>query len=147
MPLSHSTIPSEDDSINEAIVGRHNANNCAEGNLLSEVSRPRKPKRSSIKGEGRLKLIAALTKHHRYAEGGCLNMEPIGNNALARLADVAKRTASAFFSQKFHGHTKYRALCADKHLLVAALKALNGEFQPHEFLDARKPVDVEHRDE
>jgi hypothetical protein len=31
-------------------------------------------------------------------------LEPIGNNELARLAGVAKRTASAFFTKEFGRH-------------------------------------------
>jgi hypothetical protein len=89
------------------------------------------PKRSTERGEGRVKLIAALTKHHRYADGGCLNLEPIGNNQLARQARVAKRTASAFFGKEFQGHGKYKALCADAGRLAVALKLLNDEFAPH----------------
>lgn len=62
---------------------------------------PAKAKRSTKRGEARLKLIAALTKHHKYADGGCLNQEPIGVRALARLADVDPATASAFFNREF----------------------------------------------
>jgi hypothetical protein len=112
-----------------------------------ESSTPTKAKRSTERGEGRTKLIAALTKHHKYADGSCLNLEPIGNNELARLAEVAKRTASAFFGKEFQGHAKYRVLCNDTQRLVAALKALNGEFRPHEFYVARTPDEVEQEDE
>jgi hypothetical protein len=90
-----------------------------------------KPKRSTERAEGRAKLIAALTKHHQYADGGCLNLEPIGNNELAKAAGVSASTASAFFSDKFQGHTKYKALCRDASTLVAALKLLNNEFAPY----------------
>jgi hypothetical protein len=34
-------------------------------------------RRSTERGEGRLKLIAALTKQHQYADGGCLTTEPV----------------------------------------------------------------------
>jgi hypothetical protein len=91
-------------------------------------------KRSTERGEGQRKLTAALTKHHRYSDGGCLNMAPIGNNALARLAEVDQATASAFFKQHFDGHSKYRQTCADKGLLIASLKLLNGEFSPHHLM-------------
>jgi hypothetical protein len=92
-------------------------------------------------------LVAALTKHHRYADGGCLNYEPIGNNALARQAKVGKRTASAFFTKEFHGHSRYKRLCNDTPRLIAALKALNGEFQPHDFYNARTPAEVPEADD
>jgi hypothetical protein len=92
------------------------------------------PKRSTERGEGRVKLIAALTKHHQYADGGCLNLEPIGNNELAKAAGVSVSTASRFFKDQFGGHTKYKALCRDASKLVVALKLLNDEFAPHHLL-------------
>ena len=92
------------------------------------------PKRSTERGEGRAKLIAALTKHHQYADGGCLNLEPIGNNQLAKAAGVSPSTASTFFNDKFQGHTKYKAHCRDAGKLVAALKLLNDEFAPYHLL-------------
>jgi hypothetical protein len=94
----------------------------------------RPPKRSTERGEGRAKLIAGLTKHHQYADGCCLNMEPIGNNQLATAAGVSPSTASAFFNDKFQGHTKYKALCRNSVKLVAALKLLNDEFAPYHLL-------------
>lgn len=111
----------------------------------TDVVAPRR-KRSTEKGEGRVKLIAALTKHHDYAQESCLNLEPIGNNALARLAGVDQATASVFFRQEFKGHAKYKAICADAAQLAAALKLLNGEFAPH-VLFGRSPSDERERDE
>jgi hypothetical protein len=105
-----------------------------------------KRKRSTEQGEGRAKLIAALTKHHQYAKGSCLNQEPIGNNELARMAKVSESTASAFFQEKFQGRAAYRALCQDFNGLIAALKLLNDEFSPHD-LYGRKPADESDRDE
>jgi hypothetical protein len=105
-----------------------------------------KRKRSTEPGEAQTKLVAALLKHHRYAEGGCLNPEPIGNNALARMAGVDRSTASDFFKNKFLGHEKYRALCLDTGKLVAALKILNGDFAPH-ILYGTKPPGEGQRDE
>jgi hypothetical protein len=104
------------------------------------------PKRSTERGEGRAKLIAALTKHHQYAEGGCLNLEPIGNNALARLAEVANRTASKFFAEEFQGHAKYKVLCGDAGSLAAALKLLNGEYAPY-LLYGSNPPEKSERDD
>ncbi|MBX7166519.1 MAG: hypothetical protein K1X74_09250, partial [Pirellulales bacterium] len=89
-------------------------------------------KRSTERGEARRKQIAALTKHHQYADGGCLNTDPIGVNELAKLADVAPSTASVFFNTEFAGHVKYRAKCTDASTLADALKALRGEFRPAE---------------
>ena len=93
-------------------------------------------KRSTNRGDGKAKLVAALTKHHQYADGGCLNQEPIGNNELAKAAGVSPSTASAFFNDKFQGHTKYKALCRDAGYLTAALKLLNDEFAPYHLLGA-----------
>ena len=74
-------------------------------------------------------MIGAITKHHQYSDGGCLNCEPIGNESeLARLADVDKATTSAFFGKKqFGGHRTIQDGSHDTGKLVAALKLLNGE--------------------
>jgi hypothetical protein len=93
---------------------------------------PGKAKRSTQRGEGRAKLIAALTKHHEYASGGCLNTKPVGNNELARLAGVSESTASDFFKKEFKGFNKYRYKCQNTGALCNALKALRGEFTPAE---------------
>ncbi|MFO0795919.1 MAG: hypothetical protein U0804_00425 [Gemmataceae bacterium] len=100
--------------------------------VVPRVSRSvTRAKKSTERGEARLKLIAALTKHHRYAEDGTLNQEPINNNALAHAAGVSRSTASAFFEKQFEGHAKYRAICRKVHELTASLKLLNNEFAPH----------------
>jgi hypothetical protein len=91
---------------------------------------PRK-NRSTGKGDAKVKIISALTKHHEYANGSCLNQEPIGVRDLAGKdkADVGRSTVSDFFGAEFGGHTKYREVfCRDVHLLVAALKKLNDEY-------------------
>lgn len=92
---------------------------------------PKKAKRSTVRGEGREKLIGALTKHHKYADGSCMNEAAVGNNQLAKLARVSVSTASEFFNKQFDGHKKYIGLCSDLTRLIAALKLLNQEFQPH----------------
>jgi hypothetical protein len=112
----------------------------------------KKPKRSSERGEARAKIIAALNKHHQYADGGCLNLEPIGNNELARLAEVDKSTTSAFFSREFNrgekeGYRRYRLICRDPSRLAFSLKALNGEFSPHHFYGRLPPDEGEREDE
>ncbi|HYT87895.1 MAG TPA: hypothetical protein VEL76_04180 [Gemmataceae bacterium] len=96
-----------------------------------ETSPPKKHRRSTEKDEARTKIIAALTKHHKYAKGSCLNQEPIGNNELADKAEVSKSSASRFFKEKFKGRSKYLAICKDASRLVGALKMLNNEFSPH----------------
>ncbi len=122
----------------------------ADAKNLSEVpaepTRATKAKRSTERDEARRKLISALTMHHRYADGGCLNLEPIGGNQLARLAKVAHSTGSEFFKREFKGHTKYRAVCTDATQLVAALKLLNQEFSPYDLYGGKPPGEDE-RDE
>lgn len=86
-----------------------------------------KKKRSTQKGEGDDKLISVLTLHHKYADGGCLNLEPIGNNDIARLAEVSTSTASEFFKKRFGGHHNYKYTCGNTGRLIEALKELNGE--------------------
>jgi len=98
-----------------------------------------KPKRSTEKGEGRAKLIAALTKHHDYDKGSCLKTEPIGSNELARMVEVSKSTASAFFKAEFDGHAKYKVVCRDPGRLAKSLKVLNKEFAPLELYGRNPP--------
>jgi len=103
----------------------------------------KKPKRSTERGEGRAKLISALTEHHKYAEGGCLNWEPVGNNELAGIAGVVQSTASAFFKKEFESHTKYKQFCHREANLIAKLMSLNGETIPPELFN---PLPDEHAD-
>lgn len=110
------------------------------------TSTPR-AKKSTKRGDADAKLVAALTAHHKYHNGSVGHLEYIGSNALARKADVAKRSAHRFFENRFEGHDKYQRMCKDAHSLAAALKAINGEFQPFEFYSARSPDEVEASDE
>ncbi|MBW3597506.1 MAG: hypothetical protein KY475_09560 [Planctomycetes bacterium] len=112
-----------------------------------EVSAVRKKsKRSTQRGDAREKLIAALTKHHEYANGSCLNQEPIANNALARLAGVAKSSASEFFKDEFKGYGLYRRNCQDITTLVGMLKMVNGEFRAFELYGHCPPGEGEDED-
>ena len=95
-------------------------------------------------------LIAALTKHHDYDSGSCMNWVPVGNNELSRLAGVSNKTASEFFKQQFGGHAQYKIQCGTPQRLIASLKTLNNEFSPKDFNTARTPNQVgeqENRDE
>lgn len=122
-----------------------------ESNQVLPPAPSRKPKRSTERGEGRCKLVSALTIHHKYADGSCLNLEPIGNNELANLAQVSGSTASAFFKEQFGGWPKYRARCSDAASLADDLKLLNGEFTPAELrqklVDTAKAVRRQRDDE
>jgi hypothetical protein len=95
----------------------------------------KKPKRSTRRGDARIKIIAALTEHHRRSN--CeLNLETIGVNQLAEKAKVGKASVSRFFNKSFGNKTapdglaNYQRACADPSTIAAALKALNGEFSP-----------------
>jgi hypothetical protein len=140
--------------VQSADVGQDPANGTAaeaENNPADELTiakaATRKSKRSTERGEGRAKLIASLTKHHRYADGDIVNSEPIGNNELARLAKVSESTASAFFTKEFGGHTKYQAVCLDEMRLVTSLKLLNQEFSPWLLFGKRPPDEGDRRKE
>jgi hypothetical protein len=110
------------------------------GTQEAEGEKPRTTKkRSTERGEGRIKLIAALIAHHKYANGSCLNPAPIGNNELAKAAVVSTSTASTFFNEEFEGHTKYKAICRDIGQLVNSLKLLSGEFSPHDLYGSEPP--------
>jgi hypothetical protein len=73
-------------------------------------------------------------------------LEPIGNNELARLAEVAQSTAKAFLDSQFQGQAKYEAVCRVPGALLMALKVINQDFAPHE-LFGRSPDDGRDRDE
>jgi hypothetical protein len=106
----------------------------------------KKSKKITKKGGAPTKLIAALTLHHKYADGGCLILEPIGSNKLAKLAGVAKSTASKFFMDQFEGHDRYRVICREVTTLIASLKMLNNEFSPSD-LCRRRPGNEDDRED
>jgi hypothetical protein len=88
---------------------------------------PAREKRSTEKGEAEAKLISALAAHHKYSDGSCLNLEPVKNNALARLADVDQGSASYFFKKHFRGHQQYTRDCQNPGRLSGILAALVGD--------------------
>jgi hypothetical protein len=126
----------------------------AEGHGAGTPDRPepagivaKKPKKSTERGEGRERVIATLTQHHQYENGSCLNLEPIRNNELARKAGVSKSTVSEFFKKDFKGRLKYRAICRDAGRLADSLKALRGEFSPHDLYGRTPPGEGSPEDE
>jgi hypothetical protein len=90
-----------------------------------------KPKRSTMRGEAREKIIAALTEHHQYSKDSCLNTDPIGVAELGKKAKVSKSSVSEFFKVQFKGHIRYRKVCQDVSKLMASLKMIRGEYSPH----------------
>jgi len=81
-------------------------------------------KRSTEKGEAEAKLIAALAAHHEYSDGSCLNLDPVRNNAIARVADVDQGSATHFFKKHFRGRKQYIRICQDPESLSLILGAL-----------------------
>lgn len=131
----------------DALVRWLNRSGCGESPQPPDTAaKAIRPKRSTKNGDGQEKLIAALTLHHDYDNGSCLNPIPVGNNELARLAQVSPSTASAFFKREFDSHRRYQALCRDKHGLNFGLKRLNGEF-PGSYLYGRTPPGEGSRDD
>jgi len=88
---------------------------------------PVRDKRSTGKGEAEAKLIAALAAHHKYSDGSCGHLEPVRNNALARLADVNQGSASYFFRKFFRGHRQYIRDCQNPGKLSRILGSLVGD--------------------
>ena len=111
----------------------------------------KKAKRSTQKGEAQVKLISALTAHHKYADGGCQNQEPIGNNELADRAGVDKSTSSDFFAKFFQskdekgsGHAKYQAICRRNFgKVLDVLKLMNNEFSVDDLYGGTPPNETE----
>jgi len=115
---------------------------------VSEVNSSVKSKSSHQRGEARIKIIAALTMHHKYKEDSCLNFVPIKNNELARLADVSPSTVSEFFKKEFEGYPKYRKTCSDKQgILINSLKLLNNEVHPSMLYGTEPPDNSSNYDE
>ena len=117
-----------------------------DGEQPVEPPKPAHKKRSTEKGEARLKIIAALTEHHKYEAGSYMNPEPVGVAELARQAQVAKATVSVFFKNEFEGHAKYKVCCRHPSGLTKALKLLNNEYSPYH-LYGEKPPNEDDRDD
>lgn len=101
-------------------------------------------KRSTVKGEARAKIVAALLTHHEWKSGHPGKTTPVGNNELAELAGVDKGTVSRFFDREFgdfnnkNGYSKYRIHCQHKDGLINCLKILSGDIRPS-ILDKQLP--------
>ncbi|MCX7401525.1 MAG: hypothetical protein NTY87_00100 [Planctomycetia bacterium] len=112
----------------EALVPYSHALASATSAATTPTTMPKKVKRSTKPNE--VQIIAALTTHHKYIDGGCLNQEPIGNNVMASGLKINQGTTSAFFKKKFGGHAAYKRLCGDITKLLAAIRLLNNEITP-----------------
>ena len=112
----------------------------------NEAPALKKSKRSTVKGEAEIKLIAAFTKHHKYNDGSLLNQEPIGVNELGRRAEVAASSASDFFKKKFGGHDKYQQYCRNSKI-GTSLKAMNEGFSPDDLFGSKPPGERDREEE
>jgi hypothetical protein len=111
------------------------------------AEKPKRAKKSTSRGDARTKLIAEFTRHHRYAEGGIRNSEPVQAWRLATDAKVAESSASDFFKKVFGGYTKYCAACRDGQTLVRRLRQLNGDYSDDALYDGRRPPHEGGRDD
>ena len=102
---------------------------------LQSPQKSPKSKRGAGRGgrdsDSKTKLVAALSKHHKYSSrDGGLNTTPVKVRELAEKANTVPSTASAFFKREFEGYKAYVRRCNDEAGLSAALKLLNGDFTP-----------------
>jgi hypothetical protein len=114
--------------------------------LATTDARRTRVKRSTAKGDAEAKIVAALPTHHKFADGSPLNYEPIGVNALARLAKVSPDSVNRFFNKEFgsqedakDGFANYQAACRDGTKLTAVLKKLTGAYSLGPSLFGRTP--------
>jgi len=119
-----------------------------------EQSQRQKPqvrtKKTTSKGDAQIKIIGALSSHHQFDGDECLNLEPIGNNELARLGEVSQSSASLFFQKQFasgdstsgEGLRKYRGACRSSYTLSLEIKRIRDELIPTELWNSL-PVDHE----
>lgn len=87
-------------------------------------------------------LVAALTEHHDYSGGSCMNTDPITVAELAERTGVSKATVSDFMKKKFGSHALYKAYCSDRRL-VDSLKLMNNEFTPRAVFGRTPPNEGE----
>jgi hypothetical protein len=105
-----------------------------------ELDRIDKSIPSTTKGGARERIIAAFTLHHQYADGGCLNWEPIDARELQRKAGLTSATSvSRFFKDEFLSHDSYKRACVkNQQGVLTVLMKLNNEL-PTSRLFARTP--------
>jgi hypothetical protein len=90
--------------------------------------KPVKPKKSRSPGAAEFLLQKALKTHHKYADGSCLNYDPIGSNALARLVKVSGGSANNFFNNYFDGYPNYLKACHLERPLAVKIALLERDF-------------------
>lgn len=114
--------------------------------LAAPTTRPARPKRKRnvAQGDARDKIIAGLSEHHKYSDGGALNTEPIGVRELRELLEdgVSSGSISRFFKKEFRSHSAYKAMCV-RGEIAFKLKCLMGEVNPQEIqLLAKQQIEI-----
>ncbi len=83
-------------------------------------------------------FVKALSTHHQYEEGSCLNFEPATFGQLAKIGGFAPSTAKEHIDKQFGGIEGYKRACAVKSELIASLRLLNNEVTPRLLLRAKQ---------
>jgi len=117
---------------------------CGWAETIEDEESARRPKtavrtkKSTSKGDAQTKIIGALSAYHQFDGDDCLNLEPIGNNELARSAEVSGSTVSLFLQKQFatkhaasgEGRRNYRKACRDSYRLTLEIKRIRDELIP-----------------
>jgi hypothetical protein len=96
------------------------------------ITADRPPRRNTTPGAADKRILAKLCEHHKYSNGGCLVMEPIVANELARRAGVAGGSVNAFWKRKYKrrgsngDYESYRRSCGNN-TIPSMLAIWNGE--------------------
>lgn len=106
----------------------------AQSDAQGKEVKPTRKKKSHNQDDAttEIQLIAWFTQHHKYADDGCMNTNPIKVRALADKANTSPATATRFIQKWFKGgHRVYAAICVrNESKLIDTIKSMNGEFVP-----------------
>jgi hypothetical protein len=114
--------------------------------VLPVTAEPVRKTTGTARGEATARLIAALSKHHGYADRSVLNTEPIGIRELARLAKCDAKTAGNFIRRKFRDRHGYARTCRHTPSLAGSLAMMNSELAPRDVF-GRAPMSEGGREE
>ncbi|HID24511.1 MAG TPA: hypothetical protein EYP14_19230, partial [Planctomycetaceae bacterium] len=91
----------------------------------------KRPKRGTVPGEAKAKIIAGLCEHHQFDGQSVLNTEPISLAKFAKRYGVAKSSVSRFLVKNFGSYAAYAGrCCTDVKTLAMALQMIRGELIP-----------------
>jgi hypothetical protein len=98
----------------------------------TEPGKAKTKRRNTTPGSAERRIVSALCTYHQYSERSCGKWEPIGSNALAKLAECATGSVSRFWKKQFRTRGRggtyedYRAACT-RGSLSFRLAVWNGE--------------------